>query len=187
MEHRDVIDERAITNDCASTATSEASQLCVSELAPLNYVDVKINRLQRIISALDDGGTEIAVLRSGILDLCGVDYVSVGSTRLRGIVGSPVDANLVKLQVQQDTDEGCCLSVICAVCKDANEDLILPSSVVDQLFTLQYQNMSRDDVQCDRDVDYVVNNMADVDGSQVVLSSDVVTDIDVNDVDHVDL
>jgi len=29
--------------------------------------------------------------------------------------------------------------------------------------------------------------MADVDGNQVIVSSDVVTDIDVNDVDHVDL
>jgi len=105
MGHRDVMDERAITNACASTATSEASQ-CVSELAPLNYVDAKINGVQRTISALDDGGTEIAVLRSDILDLCGADYVSVGSTRLRGIVGYPVDANLVKLQVQLDTDEG---------------------------------------------------------------------------------
>jgi len=57
--------------------------------------------VQRIISALDDGGTEIAVLRSDILDLglYGVDYVSVGSTRLRGIVGSPVDSNYLNFRL----------------------------------------------------------------------------------------
>ena len=40
-----------------------------------------------------------AVSRPDILDSCNFDYVSVGSIRLRGIVGSPVDANLIKLQI----------------------------------------------------------------------------------------
>jgi hypothetical protein len=76
------------------------------------------------------------------------------------------------------------LSIICVVCKDVNEDLILPSNVVEQLFALQYQSMSCDDVQRDRDVDYVVSNVIDMDGCQVVMSSDAVIDIEVNDCEN---
>jgi hypothetical protein len=65
--------------------------------------------MQCTIAALNDGGREIAVLRSDILDSCNFDYVSVGSIRSRGIVGSPVDASLIKLQIQLDATKtvGC--------------------------------------------------------------------------------
>jgi hypothetical protein len=170
------MDEIPVGTVHANTVASEANQVCVSELSPLNYVDVKIRGVPRTIAALDDGGSEIAVLKSDVLDSCDVDYVSVGSVRLRGIVGSPVEANLIKLQVQLDTDGDYCLSVICAVCRNANEDLILPSSVVEQLFALQHQKMCRDDVECDSVGDYVVSNTVDVDGCQVAASSEAVTD-----------
>ena len=44
--------------------------------------------------------------------------------------------------------------------------------------------MSCDGVQCDRDVDYVVNNVVDVDGCQVAMSSDAITYIEVNDCEN---
>ena len=70
-----------------------------SELAPLNYVDVKIKGVNRNILALDDGGTEIAVLTANVLNNSDGDYPIVGTVRLRGIVGLPVGANLINLQV----------------------------------------------------------------------------------------
>ena len=66
--------------------------MCVSysELAPLNYIDVKINGVQRTISALDDDGTEITVLRSDLLNKSDVDYVPIGTISLRGVLFLPV-------------------------------------------------------------------------------------------------
>jgi len=60
----------------------------------------------------------------------------LGTVRLRGIVGNPVSAHLVKLHISlADCDSGVSSSmpVVCAVCPGLNEDLILTSAVVSQL------------------------------------------------------
>ena len=61
----------------------------------------------------------------------------IGIIKLRGIVGSPVSADLVKLNVtladsRQDGDEY--VSITCAVCSVANDDLVLTGK--DSLFKL---------------------------------------------------
>ena len=64
---------------------------------------------------------------------------------MRGIVGSPVSVDLVKLNVtladsKHDGDEY--VSIICAVCSEANDDVVLTGKVVDNLFKLQSQLIS---------------------------------------------
>jgi hypothetical protein len=61
---------------------------------------------------------------------------SVGSVKLRGVVGQPVDADLIQLPVRMVGGEGW-LSVLCALCEEVNEDMILPSSVVDRLHDMR--------------------------------------------------
>ena len=64
---------------------------------------------------------------------------TVGQIKLRGVVGSPVSADLVRLSVSL-SDENCdndCITILCAVCSEANDDLILTSKVVDSLFNRQ--------------------------------------------------
>jgi len=105
------------------------------ELAQLKFVDIKVAGLPPvIISALVDSGSEINVARSDVLS--GVALTSVGVVQLRGILGAPVTAKLVRLHVQlADELSGECdyLPIICAVCDDVNEEFILTSHVVDQL------------------------------------------------------
>jgi len=45
------------------------------------------------------------------------------------------------------------------------------------LFALQCQNVSRDDINCDRDVDYVMSNAVDTDGCPAVVAPDAVNHI----------
>jgi len=87
-----------------------------------------------IISALADSGSEINVARSDVLS--GVALISVGVVQLRGILGAPVPAKLVRLHVQLANElpgEYDYLPIICAVYDDVNEEFILTSHVVDQL------------------------------------------------------
>jgi len=61
-------------------------------------------------------------------------------SKFRGIVGAAVEADLVKLHVSlvNDSTDSCSASVpvICAVCPDLNEDLILTPILVKQLRVL---------------------------------------------------
>jgi len=111
------------------------SALPTIELAKLKFVDIKVAGLPGvIISALADSGSEINVARSDVLS--GVALTSVGVVQLRGILGAPVTAKLVRLHVQladELSGEYDYLPIICAVCDDVNEEFILTSHVVDQL------------------------------------------------------
>ena len=92
------------------------------------------------MSGLCDTGAEISVIRTSMLN--DWELPVIGKIKLRGIVGSPVSADLVKSNVtladsKQDGDEY--VSIICAVCSEANGDLVLTGKVADNLFKLQSQ------------------------------------------------
>jgi len=115
----------------------------VDDYAKLQYVNVKVTHQSKLnlkmMSGLCDTGAEISVIRASINDW---ELPIIGKIKLRGIVGLPVSADLVKLNVtsadsKQDGDEYVC--IICAVCSEANDDLVLTGKVVDSLFKLQSQ------------------------------------------------
>jgi hypothetical protein len=169
----------------------------VSELSPLKYIDVTVDGCN--ISALEDGGTEIAVIKASCLP--DVHHDVIGTVKLRGIVGSPVLANVIKMPIRLTCDEDCSLSVICAVCNEANEDLILPSNVIERLYDMHnhrllnndchsdqmklesdgnvYMDDCLNDVIANEDVTCTVN----VDNVDVSMSSDEKIDTDVTDID----
>ena len=83
-----------------------------------------------VISALADSGSEINVARSDVLS--GVDLTFVGAVQLRGILGAPATAKLVRLHVQLADElagERDYLPIICAVFDEVNEEFILTSHV----------------------------------------------------------
>jgi hypothetical protein len=86
-----------------------------------------------------------------------------------------VEANLINLPVQLENDETCCLSVICAVCEDANEDLILLSNVVEHLVASKHQKLVCTNGDSN-DVEYGVINVTDLDECQIASVYDVETD-----------
>jgi len=131
---------------CLQTADvgSVMQQHFVDDYAKLQYVNVKVtdqNKLNfKMMSGLCDTGAEISVIHTSMLN--DWELPVVGRIKLRGIVGSPVSADLVKLNVtladsKRDGDEY--VSIICAVCSEANDDLVLTGKVVDNLFKLQSQ------------------------------------------------
>ena len=110
----------------------------------LQYIDVKVtdcvNSDVKVVSALSDSGAQISVIRSDVLGKLDVPYI--GKVKLRGIVGSPVTADLIKINValsNDDLDDNEYVTVLCAVCAEANDDLVLASSVVDSLYNRQLQ------------------------------------------------
>jgi len=175
-----------------SRVHDERQSVC-DDYAKLQYVDVKITDCDKlgmkVLSALNDSGAQISVIRSDVLGNLHVPYF--GKVKLRGIVGSPVSADLVKLDVALSNNENDkYITVLCAVCFEANDDLVLASDVVDSLFGKQIKanvaNITHDDddddnAECDDDD---VSDVID-DHSTTVKNADNsrpnVTDITVNE------
>ena len=65
------------------------------------------------MSALCDSGAEVSVIRADILSQ--LDIPRVGHVKLRGIVGSPVSADLVKLDVALLIMLRMSMSVLCVL------------------------------------------------------------------------
>ena len=84
------------------------------------HCDVKItdciNNDVKVVSALCDSGAQISVLRA---DVAGnLELLSVGKVKLRGIVGNPVSADLVKLSVSLAETESIngYIEIMCCMC-----------------------------------------------------------------------
>ena len=61
------------------------------------------------------------MIRTNVLDK--LDVVHTGKVKLRGIVGSPVGAALIKVNIAllNSTDDSDYISVLCAACSEAND------------------------------------------------------------------
>jgi len=107
---------------------------CYRDFASLQFVDVCIDEPNvsiGSIKALEDSGTELCVIKSTIVETA--NLTQVGSVRIRGIVGDPVDAKLVKLHISLAGSSMQSIPIVCAVCPQLNENLILTVPVVKQL------------------------------------------------------
>jgi len=98
----------------------------------------------------------------------GLNLPRIGTIKLRGIIGSPVTTDLVRLNValaNSHSDDNEYMSVLCAVCSEANGDLILTSGVVDSLLVAVISQDDDDDNDDDdeRDVDVDASNDTKVD------------------------
>jgi len=153
------VDDSRVHDECQSVCDAYAK---------LQYVDVKITDCDKsAMKVLSAVGEQISVICSDVLGNLHVPYV--GKVKLRGIVGSPVSADLVKLDValsnSENDDEY--ITVLCAVCSEANDDLVLASDVVDSLFGRQikanvaniaHDDVDDDDAECDDDVSDVIDD-----------------------------
>ena len=112
MAFHHAVDDSGVHDECHSVC---------DDYAKLQYVDIKITDCDKsgmkVLSALNDSGAQISVIRSDVLGNLHVPYV--GKVKLRGIVGSPVSADLVKLYVALSNSENmmstllyCVLSVL---------------------------------------------------------------------------
>ena len=91
----------------------------------MHYIDVRVSgdsEVTRQVRALCDSGAGISVIRPDLVKI--MNTTRVGSMRLRGIVGPPVQTDLVKLRARVKHGSDNFVSVLCVVCEEVN-DLIL--------------------------------------------------------------
>ena len=112
------------------------------QLSSLKHVSVYVNELGFLhppISALEDSGSEITVIRSSLVK--SLNLPTVGKVNLRGIVGNSFPVPLVELHLSMCSNANNrtfdSMPVLCAVCEQLNEELIVPTSLVDKLQTFQ--------------------------------------------------
>jgi len=148
-ECMDVTDEGNVCMSCDNDSSVVRDICYVSDYSSyrdfvsLQYVNVRIDELNSgkesaamaCIKAIEDSGSELCVIKASLVE--SVSLPKIGTIKLRGIVGAPVTADLVKLHISlvNDSADGCNTSVpvICAVCADLNEDLILTPVLIKQL------------------------------------------------------
>ena len=103
----------------------------------------------RPITALKDKGAEICLIREDIISDWETSPTPVGSVKIRGIFGEPVDAELVSLRVKPhpgDEYENIApsVNVIFAVCALATEvEVILCGTAVQELEVLSIYNVPK--------------------------------------------
>jgi hypothetical protein len=89
-----------VTGSVASKVTecgrSEARGGRCFELAPLNFVRIRIQRTDTpSVTSLVDSGSKLNVIRSDLVSELPLE--SIGEVSLKGVVGKPVNASLVRL------------------------------------------------------------------------------------------
>jgi len=103
----------------------------------------------RPITALKDKGAEICLIREDIISDWETSPTPVGSVKIRGIFGEPVDAELVSLRVKPHPGDGYentapSVNIIFAVCALATEiKVILCGTAVEELEVLSTYNVPK--------------------------------------------
>ena len=90
------------------------------------------------MKSLVDGGSQLNVIRADVCE--SLNLTPVGEVSIRGVFGSPVKTQIVKLHVKlHDVDcdklEPDYTAILCAVCPDLNEAFILTLPTADELYT----------------------------------------------------
>jgi len=106
-------------------------------LAKFEYCKVKLEGLNKSLPALKDSGAQISLIRQDLIK--DLDVPTLGVISVRGVVGSPVRANLVTTGIKPQPNDGFeniapYVPIIFAACEMTTDlDIILSSSVVEQL------------------------------------------------------
>jgi hypothetical protein len=164
------------------------------EFAQLHYLDVNIAGVSHVVKSLEDSGAQLCVVRSDIIK--GLDVERVGTVKLRGIFGAPVQADLIRMQLKlanRPKEETSYVSVICAVCDGIYEELILNVDAVNRLTASECDNVSvlHDNVLSVTDADNANNDKSDDaydasirDKTNEVISTEQVSQVDDSSVNN---
>jgi len=103
------------------------------EFAELHRIDVFIQGVECSVKCLEDSGAQIRIIKSDVISNVNVKHV--GTVKLHGIFGSPVDDDLIQLRVKTfDKIDTPYTPVIVAMCDSVYEETILPCDTVKRLF-----------------------------------------------------
>ena len=102
------------------------------EFAELHRIDLYIKGVEGRVKCLEDSGAQIGIIKSHVLS--NVNVKRVCSVKLRGIFGSPVESDLVQLQIKMSNkDDELYVPVIVAMCDSVYEQMILPRDIINRL------------------------------------------------------
>lgn len=161
--HELVVDK---PNKCVNTFTAIAKTV-ENDFSTLQYIDVCLSDSisKCTVSALVDSGAEISLVNSAIVKDWNVD--KVGSINLRGIVGNPIEADVIRVYIKlgYDDDISRYISVLMAVSPLVNDSLILNTEVINKLVDAS-QASAINTVHTDNDE--IVSDQEDVDIEQKI-------------------
>jgi hypothetical protein len=120
-------------NGCDSPVLGNMCQgLTSSDMSPLRYVNLIVTEIpNRVIRSLNDSGSQLTIVNKKVLE--GYQYPVCGVVKVRGLFGSPVDAELSQITLAMSEDTRCTVRVMCAVSGLIHEELIVPADVIDSL------------------------------------------------------
>jgi len=96
----------------------------------LKYNDVDIEGLSDTVTALNDSGCQLCVVRADTVRPLNLPIL--GQAKLRGLSDHLVPADIVRIRVRLTTGKGF-INIACAVVEKLNFSLILGSDIVDKL------------------------------------------------------
>ena len=160
-------------------------------LSKLEYMPVNVNGVRESLLALKDSGAEIGIIQPRLIQHLNLPFV--GQITIRGIVGKPVNADLVMLEVKPCSDPGYrnivpYIPMIFAVCEiSTGHDMILSAAFVQQLNELKAYDVVDPTAGKTAEVDAMVLRSRSLPEPAESTISDKTTLVDdkVNDVDLV--
>ena len=134
----DTTDDGTVQRDTEMTQVSSECKAVGPELSPLQYSDIQVDGIDdRVIIALRDSGAEVCLIKQDLLT--DLNPPVCGKIWIKGIIGEPVEASLVMLNIKSSPPSGYdniapSLPVMFASCDlSTSVDMILCASVVSQL------------------------------------------------------
>ncbi len=134
-------------------------ELTSSDMSALQYVHLVVNEIpNRVIRSLNDSGSQLTIINKKVLE--GYQYPVCGVLKIRGLFGSPVDAELSQITLALSDDTRCTVRVMCAVSDLIHEELIVLAEVIESLndrynhyLTAEVQSDCGKTISCDDDKD----------------------------------
>jgi len=95
-------ESQGMGDDSCIESSKQSIPLCLSEL---KYRDISFKELSEPIKCLEDSGAQISVIKEEFMDKLNLPVV--GTISIKGIIGLPLVARLVKLNIKPYPGEGC--------------------------------------------------------------------------------
>jgi len=109
------------------------------EMADLSYLAISIDGIAQPVKGLHDSGAQISVIRPDLIKDILPHLPREGTVKLKGLIGDPIDADLISLSVKLFASNDNGTFVIMAMSDKVNNGLILTDPVVQSLIKLSHQ------------------------------------------------
>lgn len=124
-------------------------------LSQLQYCNLSLQGIEHPVVALKDNGAEISLIKENLVSQ--LNLPKLGTIVVRGVVGDPVQASLVTLNVRPCPDEGWeniapHIPIVFAACDLSTDvDIILSGDIVNQINELNAYNVLKCSVELPRE------------------------------------